>query len=121
MLATLAALALAPALASADCSAKSVEVEVRGGNLRTAEFTGGGGPLGPRKLVKGEEVTGDRLAAGQTYFAPRGVRATLTIGGYDFAVKPRTVFLPQCELLSSGLYFRLLEGKVQVSGPKFSG
>ena len=121
MLATLAALVLTPALAAADCSEKKVDVTVRGGALQMAEFTGGGGPLGPRKLVRGEEVTGDRLPAGQTYYAPKGVTATVTIGGYDFAVRPRTVFLPQCELFGPGLYFRLLEGKVEVSGPRFSG
>jgi len=117
LFATAALALLLPATASAaSCEDKHPEFT---GSAREAEFMGGGGVLGKRKLTVGEPV--DELHGGGTYYVPKGSKLSVEIGGYTFKVSGGGVFIPQCDFGSTKLYFRLLEGKVTVSGPKFSG
>ena len=115
-LAASAVLVPASAASAADCADKKLDFQ---GSAREAEFSGGGGPLGPRKLTVGEPV--DELQGGGVYYVPAGKTLRVVIGGYTFRVGERGVFIPQCDFGSTKLYFRLLERRVSVSGPSFSG
>ena len=106
----------APA-AAASCEDKRLDFT---GSAREADFTGGGGPLGKRDLDVGAPA-GDKLKGGQTYYVPAGKSLKVEIGGYTFRVGERGVFIPQCDIGSSKVYFRLLENRVSVSGPSFTG
>jgi hypothetical protein len=118
LLATLAFAVLLPATASAaDCADKRLDFT---GSAREAEFSGGGGMFGDRELTVGEPVDGE-LHGGGTYYVPAGKTLKVEIGGYTYRLGERGVFIPQCDFGSSKLYFRLLEGRVSVSGPSFSG
>jgi hypothetical protein len=106
----------APALAA--CEDRMLDFT---GSAREAEFTGGGGPLGPRKLTIGEPVEG-KLHAGGVYYVPEGKSLKVEFGGYTYRVAAKGVFIPQCSFgKGAELYFRLLERQVEVSGPRFSG
>ena len=112
----IAVLHAAPAAAS--CEDKRLDFK---GSAHEAEFTGGGGMFGKRELTVGEAVEG-KLVPGQTYYVPAGKKLAVEFGGYTYRVSPRGVFIPQCTFDSpSNLYFRLLENRVRVSGPSFSG
>lgn len=113
-----ALLALAAPAAAAECADRKLGFS---GSAREAEFRGGGGPLGKRSLTVGAPAEGGKLKGGQTYYVPRGKRLKVKVGGYTFRVASRGVFIAQCELFDDGMYFRLLEGRVSVSGPSFSG
>ena len=112
------AFALPAAPAAAACDDKRLEFT---GSARDAEFTGGGGPLGRRKLTVGEPVEG-KLKPGDTYYVPAGKSLKVTFDDYTYRVGERGVFILQCSFGSpSRLYFRLLENRVSVSGPSFRG
>jgi hypothetical protein len=118
LLATLVLVLVLPATASAaDCADKRLDFT---GSAREAEFSGGGGMFGDRELTVGEPA-GDRLKGGQTYYVPAGKTLKLEFGGYTYKVAARGVFIPQCDFGSTKIYFRLLENRVTVSGPSFSG
>ena len=116
--AVLASAVLLPAsnAAAASCEDKHPEFT---GSAREAEFTGGGGMFGKRQLTVGEPV--EELHGGGTYYVPKGAKLEVELGGYTYKVAGGGVFIPQCDFGSTKLYFRLLEGKVSVSGPSFSG
>lgn len=119
ILAALLALAvLVPAAPAAAASCEDKKLDFTG-SAREAEFTGGGGMFGKRKLTVGEPV--DQLHGGGSYYVPKDKRLSVEIGGYTYKVSGGGVFIPQCDFGSTKLYFRLLEGKVSVSGPSFSG
>ena len=118
LLLAILALAILPASASAaDCADKKLDFT---GSAREAEFTGGGGMFGDRELTVGDPVEGE-LHGGGTYYVPDGKSLKVQIGGYTYRVGSKGVFIPQCDFGSSKVYFRLLEGRVSVSGPSFSG
>ena len=123
--AAIVALAVAAALpgqpaAAAGCDDKRFEFT---GSAREAEFTGGGGMFGNRSLDYAEEPVEGKLKVGQQYYVPAGGPLKLTIGGNGYRMAERGVFMVQCSIGggASEPYLRLMEGKLSVSGPKFSG
>lgn len=115
LLTTSAALLAAPAAAAAACPATSGFK----GSLRTAEFSGGGGPMGDRSLTVGDPVEGRRVRVGETYYVPKGKTASFRLHGYRSRASGGTVLIIQCDFWTNKhLYFRLLEGKVAVSGKR---
>jgi hypothetical protein len=107
----------APA-AAATCEDKKLDFT---GSAREAEFTGGGGPLGKRRLTVGDPVDG-KLAVQQAYYVPAGKSLKVEFGGYTYRVGERGVFGLGCTFgKPSVLHFRHMEGRVTVSGPSFTG
>ena len=115
---TAGSLIAVPAAASAACP----ETAAFKGSLRTAEFTGGGGPLGDRSLTVGDPVEGRRLTVGEVYYVPKGKAARFRLHGYRSRAAGGTVLIVQCDIWTGkDLYFRLMEGKVSVAGKRIAG
>ena len=119
LLASLALLAV-PAAASADECADNAVAYSATKPLKLAEHLGGG-RLGKVERTQGAVVTEKTLAGGQSYYVPKGGRASVTFGGYSYKVSGGSYFIAQCDLFDTAaknMYFRLLEGTVSTEGKR---
>ena len=114
--AAVAAAILAPSASAAGC--KTVGFATKGKTVRNADYLEW--PPGKKgKLTVKEAVEGKTLESFTMYYVPSGGRLRFESAGTTYSVAPRTIFVPQCD---GGVWWpRLMSGRVDVSGARFSG